>query len=65
MRQLTGVGIITNQAGKFSEAASRISKNGVVVIKHGKTPHAELTFDGGSQGKVLDVRPTLPLILKY
>ncbi len=42
-----------------------ISKNGVVVVKHGKSSHAELTFDGGSQGKVLDVRPTLPLILKY
>lgn len=65
VRRLTGVKIISNQAGKFSETALMISKNGIVVVKRGKSSHAELTFDDGSQGKVLDVRPTLPLILKY
>jgi hypothetical protein len=65
LRRLTGIRIISNQAGKFSETASMISKNGVVMIKRGKSPHAELTFDGNAQGKALDVRPTLPLIMKY
>ena len=65
VRRLTGIQITRNRAGKFSETASVLSKNGVVVIKRGKTSHAELTFDGGAQGKALDVRPTLPLILKY
>ena len=65
VRRLTGIQITSNRAGKFSETASMLSKNGVVVINRGKTSHAELTFDGGAQGKALDVRPTLPLILKY
>ncbi len=65
VRRLTGVKIISNQPGKFSETASMISKNGVAVVKRGKSPHAELTFDGNARGEVLDVRPALPLILKY
>jgi hypothetical protein len=65
VRRLTGIQIMSNQAGKFSNTASMLSKNGVVVIKRGKSTHAELTFDGGSQRKAVDVRPTLPLILKY
>lgn len=65
VRRLTGIKIVCNPAGKFSETASMLAKNGVVVVKRGKSSHAELTFDGGSQGKALDVRPTLPLILKY
>lgn len=65
VRRLTGIKIVSNQVRKFSETASMLSKNGVAVVKRGKSSHAELTFDGGSQGKALDVRPTLPLILKY
>ncbi len=65
VRRLTSIQITSNRAGKFSETASMLAKNGVAVIKRGKSSHAELTFDGGTQGKTLDVRPTLPLILKY
>ena len=65
LRRLTGIMIISNQAGKFSETASMISKNGVVVVKRGKTSYVELTFDGNAQGQALDVRPTLPLLMKY
>ena len=65
LRRLTGIKIISNQAGKFSATASMISKNGVVLVKRGESSNAELTFDGGTRGKALDVRPTLPLILKY
>ena len=65
VRKLTGVKITSNLAGKFTETASMLAKNGVVTLKRGKSPHAELIFDEGSQGKTLDVRPTLPLSLKY
>ena len=65
VRRLTGVKITIDVAGKFSETASMLAKNGVVLVKRGKSAHVELTFDGGSQGKTLDVRPTLPLSLKY
>jgi Glyoxalase-like domain len=65
IHKLTGVKITSNPPGKFSETASMLTENGVMVVKRGKLPHAELTFDGGSQGKALDVRPTLPLSLKY
>ena len=65
VRKLTGIKIMINQLGKFSETASMLSKNGVVVLKRDKPSYAELTFDGRTQGKTLDVRPTLPLVLKY
>ena len=65
VRRLTGIQITSNHARKFSPTASMLSKNGVVVIKRGKSSHAELTFDEGLKGKALDVRPTLPLILRY
>lgn len=65
IRRLTSVKITSDPVGKFSETASMLSKNGVVVMKRGKSSHAELTFDEGSQGKTLDLRSTLPLSLKY
>lgn len=65
VRRLTGIKIMSNHVGKLSETASTLSKNGIAVVKHGKSSYAELTFDGGTQGKALDVRPTLPLVLKY
>ena len=65
VRRLTAVKITSNQMRKLSETTSILAKNGVMAVKRGKSSQAELTFDGGSQGKVLDVRPTLPLILKY
>lgn len=65
VRRLTGVRVVGERAGALSGTASTLSKNGVVVIKRGKSPRAELTFDGGAQRKTLDLRPALPLILKY
>jgi hypothetical protein len=65
VRRLTGIKIISNHAGNFSATASMISKNGVALLKRGKSSHAELTFDAGTRGKTLDGRPTLPLVLKY
>ena len=65
VRRLTGIRIMSNQVGRFSETASVLSKNGVAVVKRGKSSYAELTFDGGTQRKTIDVRPALPLILKY
>jgi len=65
VRTLTGIEITSNQPGEFSATASMLSKNGVVAIRRGQLPCAELTFDQGSRGKALDVRPALPLILKF
>lgn len=65
VRTLTAVRITTDRAGRFSSTAGALSEGGVVVLKRGRTHRAELTFDGGARGKTLDVRPTLPLVLKY
>ena len=65
VRRLTGITIMSNHAGKLSETASMLSRNRIAVVKRAKSSYSELTFDGGTQGKALDVRPTLPLILKY
>lgn len=64
-RNLTGVKITVSGVGRLSLTASSLSKNGIVTIENGKAPVLELTFDGGSRGKSLDARPTLPIILKY
>lgn len=64
-RELTAVKITVSGVRRLSTTASLLSENGVVTFEKGKTPVLELTFDGGSRGKTLDARPTLPLILKY
>jgi hypothetical protein len=64
-RELTGVKITVSGVSRLSTTASLLSKNGIATIEKGKAPELELTFDGGSRGKSLDARPTLPITLKY
>jgi hypothetical protein len=65
VHQLTGVRIVAEGAGAFSRTAALLSGKGVIAIERGRVPYAELTFDGGAKGKSLDMRPALPLTLKY
>lgn len=56
---------ITVTPKTLGAVASTLTKGNVVKIQSGAAPLLELTFDGGSRGKSLDARPTLPLLLRY
>jgi hypothetical protein len=62
VEQLTRVNIII-EGDNLSPVAQTISANRLARIEWGFAPLMILTFDGGKQGKTVDVRPTLPLIL--
>jgi len=44
--------------------ARLLNQNGLVTIEPGTEPLLTLTFDGGAQGRTVDVCPALPMVLK-
>lgn len=62
--RLTNLKIITTTR-KLSATSTELTRGGVLNVERGKKPLAELTFDGGKQNKSVDLRPTLPLVVKY
>ncbi|MGK7904539.1 MAG: VOC family protein [Hormoscilla sp.] len=64
VKKVTSVQITLGQEGELSPIASELSRHTPVAIEPGDRPLLELTFDGGSQGKTLDARPTLPIVFK-
>jgi hypothetical protein len=63
VKRVTGIRIEFSSP-TLSAIARRLSASGLVNFEIGMSPLLELTFDGGAQGKTLDARPSLPLILK-
>ena len=64
IKELSGVRF-TVTSTELSPIARLLSANGPVAIQTGASPLMELIFDAGVQGKTLDIRPTLPLVLTY
>ena len=58
---------ITAQKGKRrdSDRINLLNKYDLVTIDRAIQPLLELTFDKGIRGKVIDIRPILPIIIKY
>ncbi|HKS41005.1 MAG TPA: VOC family protein [Blastocatellia bacterium] len=56
---------ITAVEKKLTSTADMLNRNGVVMIEGGKAAVMELIFDGGRQGKKLDLRANLPLVVMY
>jgi len=65
VRSLTGVRITAPDTSDITPIAAMLQSAGVVTFQSGPIPLMELTLDNGTQGKVADARPTLPLILYY
>lgn len=63
VKHLTHVSI-TISGDALSPIARSLNQNGLATIEPGTEPLLTLTFDGGAQGKTVDVRPALPLALK-
>ncbi|MCW5852852.1 MAG: VOC family protein [Anaerolineae bacterium] len=64
VRRLSAIRMTTSRQS-LSATARLLVEQGLVVIEPALEPLMELTFDGGAAGKSLDLRPILPLRLKY
>ncbi|MGB4870523.1 MAG: hypothetical protein WBP47_10755 [Candidatus Promineifilaceae bacterium] len=64
VKRLTAVGL-TVAARSLSPIARLMTEHGIASIELGTEPLATLTFDNGIQNKSADLRPMLPLVLKY
>ncbi len=62
VRELTGV-TIGATAPRLSPTAQMLTSQGLARIEPAAEPAMTLTFDRGAQGKIVDVRPDLPLVL--
>lgn len=56
---------IVQTGKKLTTTSELLSQGGIMKVETGKTPLLELTFDGGAQKKNTDLRPQLPIVLKY
>ena len=65
VKNLTNVEITISNVDQLSTTASLLTKNGIVQVMKGNSHRLLLTFDNGLQGKTLDVRPILPVLIKY
>ena len=62
--RLTNLKIVTT-GKRLTSTTETLMRGGVVTVEQGKSALAQLTFDGGKQEKTVDLRPRLPIVLKY
>jgi hypothetical protein len=65
VRRLTGVRVVVARAGGMVPSVARLHEAGVLRVERGGAPLVELTFDGGGRGGARDLRPALPLVLRF
>jgi len=65
VQRVTGVHLVSPGAYQPAPAVTYLEKLGVVSVQPGKEWLLELTFDDGKQGKSKDLRPDLPLVIRY
>jgi hypothetical protein len=63
VRRLTGVTITLTENAR-SPIAALLAQQRIATFHYGPEPLLTLIFDDGTHGHTLDVRPTLPLILR-
>lgn len=64
LRRLTGVGVGLPSSGVRSYAAKAVAELGLVSWFDAPAYAIELTFDDGADERSIDLRPTLPLIVR-
>jgi len=65
VRRITAVHLVSPETYRPVPALTYLKKLGVVSVQPGKEWLLELTFDGGKQRKSKDLRPDLPLMIRY
>lgn len=62
--RLSSLRILTT-GKKLTATSELLARSGIMKVERGKAPLVELTFDGGRQNKSVNLRPLLPVVLKY
>jgi hypothetical protein len=65
IEKLTHVSITTTSHKKLTNAVALLQDNDVVTLKKGNVPLLELEFDNAARKETIDVRPELPMIIRY
>jgi hypothetical protein len=65
VERVTAVRLITPSGYQPIEALRYVTRAGVLQTGSGEAWLAQLTFDGGARGQSKDLRPELPLVLRY
>ena len=64
-QEITALRIQGLQQAPLSSALQATVRSGVMTWSAGLQHHMEIGFDGETQGKVIDLRPALPLSLYW
>ncbi len=64
-REITGVSIMLPDGRSKSTAVRTLHESGVITFSRGDDHLAEIEFDGGQQGHMVDFRPALPLRFRW
>jgi hypothetical protein len=65
LERLTGLAVTVPDGAPLDPAMEYLVERGVAALRRGARPLMELTFDGGRQGKALELGPSFPLIIRY
>lgn len=65
VRRLTGVRITVSDRRGLTEPTQLLTESAVAEFKVGERPLLELTFDSARREEEVDLRPTMPLVLRY
>jgi glyoxalase-like protein len=65
LREVTHVSVVLTGSEPLSPAAQAVERAGLVAFSRGDAPLMTLVFDGGAAGGRADLRPDLPLVLRW
>jgi hypothetical protein len=64
-RRITAVRLVLPKGFRAGPEVGLLESNGIAALGRGEECLLELTLDDGARKKTADLRPTLPLLLRY
>jgi hypothetical protein len=64
-RAITGVSLTLPEGGGSSPELDALSKLGVVGVERGPQPLMDIELDGSGKGNCVDLRPAVPLLVRW
>jgi hypothetical protein len=64
-RAITGVSLTVPEVEGSSPELDALSKLGVVAVERGPQPLMHIELDGGARGECVDLRPAVPLLVRW
>lgn len=65
VHNVTHITVVRPGGGERSEAVRVLQDAGIVEFRSGAEHRLDLVFDDGAQGRRIDLRPGLPLVIEY